>query len=273
VHVGLSAGLSVGLACGVGADDGAAPTGLGYTVDASSAKATPVSAAEWATFIAAKSLTISTPNYLHLCQEASGNMTDTIGGLTLTANGSPAYQQAVSGWTRTGVKGDGVTANQRFRSASAPNPSTTSMALFAFVSLGTQTASVQSVMGVGAIADTTVSAYLNGAPVVGRIRYRESANITDTGTGTDYQARVTPILLLIDHTGTRARLYTDVEKLSPTYGLPSAVTAYCLGADSGTWTPSTILYSCGWTGAAAEAITDAQAKALFEGLGYTIPWI
>lgn len=269
MRVGLSVGLDVGPQVGPVPPSGVA---LPYATDPASGKAAPASSAEWTAFIAAESLTISAPNYLHLCQEASGNLTDTISGLTLTASGSPAYQQAVSGWTRTGVEGDGVTASQRFRSASAPDPSTTSMAIFCYVAIGTLSASVQSLFGVGAVSDTGASAYLNGAPVVGRIRYRESANITDTGTGTDYQARVTPVLLLIDHTGTRARLYTDVEKLSPGYGLPSATTAYTLGADSGAWAPSTILYSCGWSGAAAEAITDAQAKALFEGLGYSIPW-
>lgn len=270
MRVGIAAGLSVVLQASpieIFASGGAPA----WTVDATSAKATPASSAEWSALIASAGLAVSTPNYLHLCQEASGNLADTIGGLTLTANGTPAYQQAVAGWTRLGVKGDGLTANQRFRSAAAPNPSTTSMAILAFVALGTQTASVQALMSVGAVSDTMVSAYLNGAPAVGRLRYRESANITDTTTATDYQARVTPIMLLIDHTGTRARLYTDLEKVSPTYGLPSTVTAYCLGADSGTWAPSTILYSCGWSGAAAE-ISDANVKALFTALGYAPPW-
>lgn len=268
MRVGPSIGLTVGPQVGPVPPSSAA---LPYSTDAASGKAVPASSAEWSAFISAAGLSVSAPSYLHLCQEASGNLADTIGGLTLTANGSPAYQQAVAGWTRLGVKGDALTANQRFRNITAPNPSTTSMAMFAYVAVGALDATVRSVLGFGAISDTNVSAYVNAAPVVSRFKYRESANISDTSTAIDYAGLVVPMMLLVDHTGTRARFYTNQERLSPTYGLPSTATTYFLGADAGTWAATTILYSCGWTGAAAE-ISDANVKALFTALGYSPPW-
>jgi hypothetical protein len=50
---------------------------------------------------------------LYLCEEASGNMADAIGGFTLTAAGTPVYRDVVQGKAGVGFNStsDGMTAN------------------------------------------------------------------------------------------------------------------------------------------------------------------
>lgn len=238
--------------------------GITWTVDATSGGNVPANATEWADFISYYSLSVAVPDYLHLCQEASGNLADSIGSLTLTANGSPAYNQTLSGWSRTGVKGNASTANQRFYSGSGPNPSTTSVARLILAAFGSLDASAREVMSNGNASDLSVQAY-NGSSV-NRLRYRESSNIVDTSTGNDYTSPG-PVAVVLDHTGSRARLYTALETLSPTFGAGANDAGYVIGARSGTWADSTIGYECGWSGSNAE-ISDANMGALFTALNW-----
>lgn len=267
-RIGIKAGPMGGLRVGLSADEIAAQ-GHGYDSDVASSKPVPATAAQWSAFRTANSLSIATPDYLHLCQEAAGNLADSIGALTLTALNAPLYQQAVTGWTRKGVTGSQA-SQQRFMSATGPNPSTTSIARFAYVQFNTLDGTPRQIMGNGASDDVSVSCYLSGG-TTNRMRYREGANITDTSAGNHYTG-VHPILLLSDVTGSRARLYTDLEKLSPTFGLGANVTNYSLGSlATGTFANVTVAYECGWQGADAE-ITDADVKAFFQALGYSISW-
>lgn len=64
-------------------------------------------------------LSLAAPDYLWLCQEASGNLASTIGSLSLLANASPLYQQTVSGWSCKFVGTDNTTVNQRFANSTA----------------------------------------------------------------------------------------------------------------------------------------------------------
>lgn len=258
----------VGLAVGLG-EDGIAPSTV-VSADPTSGKKVPASAVEWALFRSQNSLVVASPDYLHLCQEAAGNLADSIGAATLTALNSPLYAQAVTGWSRVGVKGN-QTSQQRFMYASGPNPSTTSIARFCFFQCGTVDATPRQIMGCGAVDDVSVSVYLSSSKA--RLRYRESANITDAAAANDYSLAVHPLLLLSDVTNSRARLYTDLEKLSPTFGLGANATNYSLGSlATGTFSATTIIYECGWQGANAETCTDASVKAFFQALGYSIPW-
>lgn len=242
-----------------------------YYVDATSNIAWPRGSSEYTSFLTTNSSTLnmwSIPDHQHDCQESGGNLSPLIGGLTLTANAGPAYNQALAGWSLLGVRGDGVTANQRFQNIAAFDPSTTSFIMMGLVALGTQDSTVRTVFGVGALSDTTVGAYLNTTK---RLRYRESGNVVDTSGANEYSSVAVPVVLLVDHTNTRARVFTPYEKLSPTYGLPSATSSYFIGGTSGTWAASTIGGLVGWTGTKAQR-TDADVKALFEAMGYTIGW-
>jgi len=248
--------------------DASAP--VAWSVDATSGWAVPASSVEWRAFLDSLGLTSQqSPGHLHLCQEPSGNLADSIGTYTLAPNAAPAYGQTIAGWTRKAVAFDGVTASQRFMTASGPNASVDSILMFAYVRLGAANATIQQIMGCGIVSDVSVGFSLN---TVGRIRYRESANITDTAIGNDYQNRVTPIIMIVDHGGARARLYTDREKLSPGYGLPSASTQWFLGAAAGAGAAASFLYAGGWNGSDAE-IADADVKLIMQGMiGASVPW-
>lgn len=65
-------------------------------------------------------LGLAPPDYLWLCQEASGNLSSAIGSLTLTANATNhLYEQTVTGWTRKFVGLDGATNAQSWRTTDA----------------------------------------------------------------------------------------------------------------------------------------------------------
>ncbi len=257
------------LAQNILASRGVAAAGYTGSVDATSGKPVPANASEWSNFITTNGLTLATPDYLHLCQEASGNLADTIGGLTLTANGTPAYQQSITGWTRKAVRGNGTTAAQRFLNGSGPNPSTTSVAQFFYLQTAGFDATVRYISCIGTVDNLSVIGIVSG---VSTLRVRQSANIA-TGTG-DYANRVTPCLLVYNQTTGQSALYTDLEKIKPgATGTPASNTGYSLGpASGGTWASSGVLYFAGWTGAGATAFTDATAKTFLQALGYTVPW-
>ena len=59
-------------------------------------------------------LEIAVPTLCYPCQEASGDLEPSIGEVTLTANASPLYAQAVTGWTRTFVGTQDTAAVQGF---------------------------------------------------------------------------------------------------------------------------------------------------------------
>jgi hypothetical protein len=73
------------------------------TKDATSGWWLPQSAAEWTSLLAGRLTAYSNPTQLWKMQEASGTLADSIGTATLTASGSVAYQQAVTGWSTKAV--------------------------------------------------------------------------------------------------------------------------------------------------------------------------
>lgn len=78
----------------------------GVTRDPTSGWYYPANATEWRTFLDDASVGLAakaTPTNLWLCQEASGNLADSIGSLTLTAANTPIYQQTITGHARKGV--------------------------------------------------------------------------------------------------------------------------------------------------------------------------
>ena len=99
-RVGLKLGPRPALAIGVGADQlSAGAATVAVDQDATSGIYVPSSAAQFT------ALGLPTPAHLHLCQEASGSLADTLGSMTLAANAAPAYQQTTSGWSRNSFKG------------------------------------------------------------------------------------------------------------------------------------------------------------------------
>lgn len=238
--------------------------------DATSGILVPNSSTEWTNFVAYHVALGTTnfpniaPGFLWLCQEASSNLSDSIGGVTLTANNTPLYQQTVTGWTRKAVGTADGTSGQRFASTSAslPDLSVTSALLISYIAI---TATPGGVRGVTEMGTTVTEARVTTTPAA---RLISGAN-TATGANT-LNTGVKPWSNRFNQTADTNSLFTDTEKITPTFGATVTGKSLKLGATAGA-APSAAryLYAVLFTSTNAE-ISDAQLKALLQALGWTI---
>lgn len=243
------------------------------TKDATRNVRAPANATEWTDFNAYH-VAIGTANFpnvaptsLYLCQEAAGNLADSIGANTLTAAGAPAYQQAVAGWSRKSVNFTVDTAAQRFTAVIVGfAPAAHSYTVLAYMAMTNTPAATRRVLAIG---DGGTAGYVEHQLTTGNIALHVGSNTaisaaTYTGTG------VKAYLAKHNFTGSIQALYTDVEKLIPTFSSLTG-TVQGIGASTGSATGQATLYMAAFADAAAE-ISDAGAKALLQALGFTIPW-
>ena len=239
----------------------AAASGIAVSRDATSGIYLPASSTEWATFRAAFSLTAPAPDSLWLLQEASGNPVDTIGGLTLTAAGTVTYNQAATGWTRTGVGlADGVNSQFATTSASLPNANAASQTV---LMLGTVTTS-------SARNRQVYTGPNNSLRIIGGTPRFSVTAIASTASGSARPLNaVRPRIYTHDCTGSVQKGYTDQEALGITY---TAIAGKVMRIGSTAAAPGGVfLYACAWYNANAE-ISDANIKALLQAMGFTIAW-
>lgn len=224
-------------------------------------------------------LGITAPQHLHLAQEASGTLADTIGNMPMTATNAPSYQNTVSGWTRKGVGVNDTTANQGFSAAAGlgPNLGTQSFAYLAYLNIGTSDhLETRELLGVG-IADPDTQNIAFGAPTSGDIFTFRSENVTANGVYAAANTN-TAVLFVFNRNAGTTKVYTSGgDKIVGTYignitdgykillgsvpvssGTPHAVTSKCF-------------YSAWWTGAAAQ-FTDATATTLMTTMGISALW-
>jgi len=241
---------------------------VGVTRDAASGKYFPASASEWNTVFAAAGVGVTFAGNIWLCQEASGNLADSGGaGLSLTATGTPSYQQAVTGYTRLKVSNatDG-NANNRF-TATGTDILTNSNLLFGVFDMPTANpAAARTFLGLGANATRAAAEFLT----TGLLRGRSVGNVND---GTDCKNAVRPLMLQADRTNNLVRALDDVDKTTPTFDATMAGTLINIWGYAGAnLTPACgTLYLTRLTGSAAE-MTDAQKKAVLVTLGWSISW-
>jgi hypothetical protein len=210
-----------------------------------------------------------------LAQEASGNLAG-LGpsAFTLTANATPLYQQAVTGWTRT-ASAFNQTSGQRFAATSGtgPNPSSTSVLWLGYMVADTIPGGVRGLMNAAGGAGTGVAiGYVNGS---GNLRLHCVLVETDDSTtlpATDNL--VHPFVLKYDRTNSAVVMYTDEAR---TVGTFSALAADGLkGFGAGVYSASPpalcgVLYGFVLSGAAAE-LSDAQIRTLLEDLHWSVAW-
>lgn len=238
--------------------------------DATSLKYCPSSATQWGNFVTFFGLTAVTPDSVWLCQEASGNLADSMAAaLTMIAIGTPLYSQTASGWTRIGVGADDNTSDS-FGSILGPNITTTSMTWMWYWAIGTEPTASRAIGG----------ATQNGAGTGDRAIFSPSAGnnrggkqcvaTTTNGTG-DHSAGSHVLVSQYDRTNTVTRFASDVETFTGTYS--GSVTNASHGLWAATSTPGNCqnVYMCMWSGAGAE-LSSANIKALLQALGWTIPW-
>jgi hypothetical protein len=241
----------------------------GVTQDATSLKFVPANATEWTTTMAAAGIGSGNPSALYLYQEASGNLADSIGSFTLTAAGSPSYQQAVTGWTRKKISlTDGLTGNFSSTSASLPDIGSGSLLTIAYCDMPTAGgAALRNFIEYGTNATRCALEWTTGAKIEGR-----SAGNFLNGTSNPTSA-VRPLVLKCDRTNSVVTAYSDQEKVTPTFGGTMAgqrldffaVPTGQASAGCG------FLYAATFFNAAA-VLTDAQVKTLLTVLGWTIAW-
>lgn len=233
------------------------------TQDATSGIYCPSSAAEW------QALGLTAPSSLWLCQEASGNAADTIGSVTLTASGSPTYQQTITGWSRKGFGATQV-ANQKFSAAAGagPNPSSTSCMMLVYFEATSTPAGIREVFTIANTSTTEMSCRINSTPLM-RVTCK---NVTANGVSNPTSTGLQPGVLVYDRTNSTATLFTGQEKISGTFS--ASVTDSAKGffaASSGTSFLGHIAFGAEWSGASAE-LTSTQVKAILTTLGWSISW-
>lgn len=253
----IRVGIRSGLVSGVG------PSSSGASQDALSGKYMPQSTAEFA------ALGLVQPDEIWIPNVASGDLVGLVGGSTLTAANGPSYQQAVSGWSSVGVRGNASTGNQRFE-GTGPDPSTADVVVLLYVGNMVPDGTVRPLLAVGTSpSDLGLSAY--DAPGI-TIRGRSAGGVSDSVGA--YTTGGHAILLGHDTTNAREVFVTDVENRAKAYGVATSGTAFGLGAvGGGTFAAATVMYLARFTGAAARALsTSALAKPFLQALNWTIPW-
>lgn len=242
--------------------------GIQATKDATSGIYTPATTNEWNSVLTAAGISSGAPSALHLWQEASGNIIDQIGTFTLTASGSVrTYQVSVSGWSRKAVTNttDGGTTAFQNTDAGLPDLSAASMATIAYILFPTVApAAARTLISQGTSA-TRADASITTAPVVRGIS--TPTNITNGVSNPVGASTVRPVVVMSNKTGSIARVYTNQDKISPTFGAVAGKNLlFGSGAIAGGY-----MYSATFFNTAAE-LTDGQWKSLLTTLGWSIPW-
>src|SRR5688572_21866709 len=99
---------------------------MAVTFDEVSGWYTPNSGSEWTELLSGTGL--SNPDALYKCDEGSGDLTDTLGGIgTLTKfSTSQVYQSPARGWKRKGIKFPSSDANAAYYTTAHGDIDTTS---------------------------------------------------------------------------------------------------------------------------------------------------
>lgn len=239
----------------------------GVTKDSTSQKFVPATAGEWTTTMSVAGIASGNPTDWWLFQDAAGNPTSAGAGLVLTANGTPLYQQAVTGWARLGVGFTNV-ANQRFTAAAGvgPNPSTTSMLQIWYMSI-TAAPGAQVVMANVSDGATNFRAMAQNIPPT--VLQSACAGVVVNGTTDAVPLGVQPIVVQYDRTNSRANVYTLNDKIVGTFN--SGVVDGRKGIGGATSPTGQAVYGALWSGAGAE-ISPAQIKTLLQTLNWSPTW-
>jgi len=271
LRVGLSVGPRVGFASGLTEDPwsaGDASGGIpGVTRDAASGIYFPATAGEWTIVLGIAGIATGGPSAIYNFQEVSGNPADATGTFPLTASGTGlVYAQAIAGYTRLAVgTTSGGTGVFSTTSASLPDIATDSQLTMAVV-LPSTIATTRDVHGGGA-AGTRVNSQL--VATTGQAR---GMSVGNNATGIiNSGGAVRPWVLKHDRTANATTLYTDAEKITPTFGGTSAGKSITFGnfvAGAGT---CRYLYAATWITAAA-LIPEAKIRTLLQTLGWTVLW-
>ena len=231
------------------------------TRDATSNIVCPASSTEWANVLTVAGVGSGGPSFLWLCQESSGNLNDSISTATLTASGTAVYSTAVTGWSRKAISYADASAARFTRTTTPlPNGNASSMLLIVYQYVSSAPAATRQL---GAFGNATSS--LIECTTTGHYEVVCGSN-NATGATSPFNGAIHPLVLKHDLTNSIAALYTDIEKVAPTYAALSGIGMYLTGAST---TPAGgTLYATLFAGSAAE-LSDASVKAIMTTLGWS----
>lgn len=234
--------------------------------DPTSNRLVPATSIEWSTTLSVAGNPAPVPNHLWLMQELSGNPVDVIGtGLgarnltATTAANAPAYSKVIPGWTRRAIGGAGAAVSSSLSNNTMVDTATTDFMVFMYMQTAPATGGLRNVV--------TYSTPAIQQPVSNKVRFRLAAALQDTVA--DHAGVVRPYLFTYSNVNATCRLYTDLERINLTYSTITGPQLVFQCSNTLDTTGADFLYACAWDGA---RVTDAQARALFQVLGYTVPW-
>ncbi len=219
----------------------------------------PQTAAQWV------AIGLPAPNHLWLCQDASGNLAAAIGATTLTANGTPLYQQSVANWAAKAVGTVDNTASQRFASAGAgldyASGESVAWLTLAAVSVSTGTRRILPIAADGSGIRITS----------GGLPQTVHGGVVQAGAADHRSALVRPWLWYRNATTNVSGSMTVLESIVGTHEeAASAAQSKGIGAVAATTAPTaSFVLVAFWKGADAETIA---AKATLTTLGYSVAW-
>jgi hypothetical protein len=239
-------------------------------LDATSGIACPITQAQWNAIFAKAGVSAKTLTHSWAFQDASGNITATV-GTDLTVSGTLDYQQTVSGWTRKGTRFTNTAGeNALLTGGAAPVTSTTSSLWLAFIDITATPSGNRCVMA--ATSDSSNTDILGcKVTAASKIRVHNGATTADTPSNM-VTGGVRPFVHRYDRTNSNNTIYLDAEKASVAYASYSVDGSKGFGA-VGTVNSCAmdVLLGAAFAGSAAEW-SDANVKAVLQAMGWTIPW-
>lgn len=199
----------------------------------------------------------------------------------LVGGGAITYENGVAGWARKAV-GMTETSGQRLSAVVAQQALIDPTGSFAMLIYTKPTAPVNTARSIGGLGNNSSTAHATqfaaGLTIATGLPTLYCAGATVTGsTSLTTDGNVHLVLMVYDKTNSRAKLYTDLEKITGSFNalvLQNSITASIGigGTESSTPTPQQVLYSAICTGTLAESLsTDGVASAFVKSLGWS--WI
>ena len=262
--IGPRTGLRVGVVCGVrtgtGVDQLGGSSGISSVPkDATSGIYCPVTLADWNTVLTTAGLATGLVSHSWTCQDASGNLVDHIGSLALTAANTPSYGTAVSGWTRKAVSWS-LNSTSSFSGNTEVDFSTGDGTLLMYQYASTPGAT-KAYAGLG---NNQTAEILS----TGKAQMKSGVNVAG-GVGSIGDGTVRPIVIGYSKLGSAVKLYTDADKIAPTFTASGSATIIGVGSFSGVQTPAG---GCLLIAFLPSVLSDANLKTLLQTLGFTISW-
>lgn len=225
------------------------------TQDASSLRYVPANVTEFIELLTGSG--VNQPSSIWLCNETSGSLADSgTAGRTVTVAGSPTYATTATGWSRPGIKPADGSATA-YGTCTISDVNTTSCMLLQMFSMNTAATAARGLNRLGS-ASASHATLQSG----NKLRGTSGANTDD---GDLAQAGTLVVVTQINRSTSTFNVYTQGEKITPTWSAPAASTTLYLFGDATAASDATLVYAALWSGSDAE-MTDTQVQALLDAL-------